>query len=170
MVDWSWALLTEAQQDLLVRLAVVPAPFGPDLAAALGGDARQARMDLAALVEQSLVQLGDDAGGAQYRLLETVREYGEARLDDRGERAETLDRLAAWGADLCRTLAPDLVGPRQVETFADRHARDRDAHHRPALGGRAWRRAPSPSRSPPSCSPCGPPAGCTPRRRAGRRP
>lgn len=118
MVDWSWALLTEAQQDLLVRLAVVPTSFGPELAAALAGSTQQARLDLAALVEQSLVQLGDDAGGARYRLLETVREYGEARLDDRGERAETLDRLAAWAADLCRTLAPDVVGPRQVETFA----------------------------------------------------
>ncbi len=118
MVDWSWALLTEAQQDLLVRLAVVPAAFGPDLAAALAGGATQSRLDLAALVEQSLVQLGDGPGGAKYRLLETVREYGEARLDDLGERADTLDRLAAWGAGLCRTLAPDLVGPRQVETFA----------------------------------------------------
>lgn len=117
MVDWSWALLTEAQQDLLVRLAVVPAPFGAELAVALADGSPRARMDLAALVEQSLVQLGDGADGVSYRLLETVREYGEARLADRGERAHALDRLTAWAAGLARALMPDLVGPRQVETF-----------------------------------------------------
>jgi len=116
MVDWSWALLTPAQQDLLVRLAVVPAPFGADLAAALAGGG-DVTLDLAALVEQSLVELADDAGAGTYRLLETVREYGEARLTDRGDRDATLDRLAAWAAATCRALAPDLVGPRQVATF-----------------------------------------------------
>ncbi|MFG1609553.1 BTAD domain-containing putative transcriptional regulator [Actinoplanes sp. NPDC049265] len=76
-VDWSRALLAPAEQDLLERLAVIPAPFTSALAAATAGDS-DVRRGLSSLVDQSLLRLDGD----RYRMLETVREYGQARLDD----------------------------------------------------------------------------------------
>jgi predicted ATPase len=37
------------------------------------------------LVSRSLVVADDSGGSMRYRLLETIREYGEERLADRGE-------------------------------------------------------------------------------------
>jgi predicted ATPase len=49
---------------------------------------------LSALVEKSLVAY-DDRGDQRYRLLETVRQYGQERLSQAGEEAEALRRRHA---------------------------------------------------------------------------
>ncbi|WP_052748420.1 AfsR/SARP family transcriptional regulator [Cellulomonas sp. FA1] len=122
LVDWSRALLAPAEQHLLERVAVLPGPFGADAAAAVAG-VDDVRRGLAALVEHSLLALDDQADGPRYRMLETVREYGEARLDAAGGRADAVHGLVAWGARLARGLLPDLVGPGQVAAL---HALTRD--------------------------------------------
>ncbi|WP_432457566.1 AfsR/SARP family transcriptional regulator [Cellulomonas iranensis] len=122
LVDWSRALLAPAEQHLLERVAVLPGPFGADAAAAVAG-VDDVRRGLAALVEHSLLALDDQADGPRYRMLETVREYGEARLDAVGGRADAVRGLVAWGARLARGLLPDLVGPGQVGAL---HALARD--------------------------------------------
>src|SRR6185503_4840578 len=79
MVDWSRELLSPDHRDLLQRLAVIPAPFTAETAVAVAGrESNDVRRGLATLVEQSLLTLdeGDD-GRPRYRMLETVREYGE---------------------------------------------------------------------------------------------
>jgi predicted ATPase/DNA-binding SARP family transcriptional activator len=122
LVDWSRALLAPAEQHLLERVAVLPGPFGADAAAAVAG-VDDVRRGLAALVEHSLLALDDQADGPRYRMLETVREYGEARLDAAGGRADAVHGLVAWGARLARGRLPDLVGPGQVAAL---HALTRD--------------------------------------------
>lgn len=124
MVDWSWALLDPAEQRLLTRLAVVPAPFTASAATQIAGEtgpgAYATRGPLAAdpqpgavarglavLVEQSLLTLEEhDGRPARYRMLETVREYGELRLALDGSTAlDARDRLVAWAVDEARSLA-----------------------------------------------------------------
>ena len=87
MVDWSRELLDPADRDLLQRVRH-PAPFTAETAIAVAGaQPHIVRRGLSTLVEQSLLGLDEhDDGPARYRMLETVREYGEARLDAAGER------------------------------------------------------------------------------------
>ena len=114
MVDWSRELLAPAERELLQRLAVIPAPFTAELAVAVAGGA-EVRNGLAALVEQSLLRLEEADGGApRYRMLETVREYGEARLDAVGERDPAMAGLVGWARRRSVALAADFVGPGQL--------------------------------------------------------
>ncbi|MBO9556611.1 MAG: transcriptional regulator [Cellulomonas sp.] len=120
MVDWSRELLDPPERELLERLAVVPAPFTADTALAVSGqDARGVRRGLAMLVEQSLLTLDEsDDGPARYRMLETVREYGGARLDAVGGRPAAMRGLVRWSADECALLRDDFIGPAQLTALA----------------------------------------------------
>ncbi len=95
-LDWSYGLLLPAEQLLLDRLAVFSGSF--DLAAienVCAGDTIDPLevMDLAAaLVDKSMVAIERTPTGIRYRLLETVRQYAEAHLADRGE----LPRRRDW--------------------------------------------------------------------------
>ncbi len=132
MVDWSRELLAPEHRDLLQRLAVIPAPFTAEAALAVvngSGDRvgdGDVRRGLATLVEQSLLTLdeGDD-GRPRYRMLETVREYGEVRLDAAGDRDSAMDGLVAWARATAVALFPEFLGPGQILALA-RGAADAD--------------------------------------------
>jgi predicted ATPase/DNA-binding SARP family transcriptional activator len=116
MVDWSRELLGPAERVLLERLAVIPAPFTRELAGHVAGQSdRGLAVRLATLVEQSLLVLED---GPRYRMLETVREYGEARLSAAGGRDEAMAGLAAWARAEAVRLHAEFVGPGQLAAFA----------------------------------------------------
>lgn len=69
-MDWSWALLTSEEQNVLRQLAIFPSPFSLEISeAACPGSLSL----LSSLVEKSLIGFTPETG--QYRLLETVREY-----------------------------------------------------------------------------------------------
>ncbi|GAA2338015.1 BTAD domain-containing putative transcriptional regulator [Dactylosporangium salmoneum] len=123
MVDWSRELLGPDERTLLERLAVIPAAFTAEAAERVSGLPRQR---LAALVEQSLLVLeqGDD-GTPRYRMLETVREYGEARLGASGGRDAALDGLVAWAREEAPRLHAAMVGPAQLAAIA-RASADQD--------------------------------------------
>jgi len=82
-LDWSYDLLSPAEQATLRQLAVFPASFPFDAVAAVVG--RDALDLLSALVDKSLVVTSDDGETSRYRLLEPVRQYGWERLIDAGE-------------------------------------------------------------------------------------
>ncbi|GEA79697.1 AfsR/SARP family transcriptional regulator [Cellulomonas uda] len=118
LVDWSRELLPDDERDLLERLAVVPGAFPASLAAAVAG-VDDVRRGLADLVDQSLLALEDAGSGpARYRMLETVREYGEARLAAAGARDDALAGLVTWAARECADLAPRFVGAGQLAALA----------------------------------------------------
>ncbi|WP_028045458.1 BTAD domain-containing putative transcriptional regulator [Cellulomonas sp. URHE0023] len=119
MVDWSRELLETADQDLLQRVSVIPAAFTAETAIAVAGTQPHiVRRGLATLVEQSLLSLDDhDSGVVLYRMLETVREYGEARLDAAGERPDAMTGLVRWAGIEAGKLSDKFVGPTQVAAF-----------------------------------------------------
>ncbi|MEN0129082.1 MAG: BTAD domain-containing putative transcriptional regulator [Brevundimonas sp.] len=120
MVDWSRELLSPAQRTLLQRLAVVAGSFSAEAAIAVAGDipAADVRRGLAVLVDQSLLSLADqDQGPARYRMIETVREYGDARLESTGERPAAMAGLVTWARHRSEELAKDFIGPTQVVAF-----------------------------------------------------
>jgi hypothetical protein len=69
---------------------------------------------LAALVEKSLVVAHRDAPETRYRLLETIREYGEERLAETGETELLRTTHAEYYCQLAHALNGELFGPRQV--------------------------------------------------------
>ncbi|MFE9192851.1 BTAD domain-containing putative transcriptional regulator [Micromonospora sp. NPDC007208] len=116
LVDWSRELLAEDDRELLQRVAVIPAPFTADLAAAVA-QAPEVRRGLATLVEQSLLTLVEGDGPPRYRMLETVREYGEARLDAAGARDQAMAGLVSWAREQAIALTGRFIGPGQVEAL-----------------------------------------------------
>ncbi|MFC7533464.1 BTAD domain-containing putative transcriptional regulator [Actinoplanes sp. GCM10030250] len=109
MVDWSWDLLTEPEQQLWRRLAALPG--GAEVTAV--EEVCGAGLDvIGALVDKSLVVLGRDG---RYRMLETIREYGLERLDEAGETALMRTALATHLLALIRTAEPRLRGAGQLE-------------------------------------------------------
>jgi predicted ATPase/class 3 adenylate cyclase len=98
VMDWSWELLSPAEQSLLARLAVFNGPW--DLRAAEGACVVAGEppitTTLRSLVHKSLVQRAGDAALSRYRLLETVRLYAQQKLVERGEADTGRSRHLAW--------------------------------------------------------------------------
>ncbi len=116
VVDWSWELLTEAEQVLLRRLAVFPG--GATVEAAEGvctGGPVEAYgvLDLiTSLADKSLLVT---AGDGRYRMLETIRAYGLERLEEAGEREVLRRAHAAYFTGLARAADPYLRRAEQLE-------------------------------------------------------
>jgi tetratricopeptide (TPR) repeat protein len=127
-MDWSYALLTAAEQTLLCRLSVFAGSWTLEAAEAIGADdmhepdanrhravapeyldATLGRDDvldlLAGLVRKSLVVVAAQPGAARYGMLETVRHYARRRLDDAGEAERIRSRLRTWCAALVQRAA-----------------------------------------------------------------
>jgi predicted ATPase len=110
VVDWSYTLLSPAEQRLLARLSVFAGGF--TLAAAERVCAADALVDpLAALVDSSLVAVGSTAGQVRYSMLETLRAYGSEQLQARGELATLRQAHAEYYAALAVQDERGLRGP-----------------------------------------------------------
>ena len=113
LIDWSYDLLAPDEQVLFRRLAVFAGGFTLDAAEAVGAGGALDDCDilelLAQLVEKSLVTL--DAGGDRYRMLETVREYAQQKLDQADDVAATRTRHLEFFLVFAESARPHLVGP-----------------------------------------------------------
>jgi predicted ATPase/DNA-binding winged helix-turn-helix (wHTH) protein len=103
-LDWSYDLLTEEERELLCHLAVFPAGFTLDGAAAVSGRGEPGRATvangLASLTQKSLVVVEAPEVGSRWRLLETIRSYALDKLDEGGERERLAHRHAEYYRDL----------------------------------------------------------------------
>jgi predicted ATPase len=98
-IEWSHELLGEDEQLLFARLAVFAGGSTLEAAEAVAG----AELDvLEALVQKSLVR----HSGERFWMLETIREYGLERLDERGEREALGRRHAEWFLALAEEAEP----------------------------------------------------------------
>jgi predicted ATPase/DNA-binding SARP family transcriptional activator len=113
-MDWSYGLLTEREQSLLRRLAVFAGTFSLEAAEDVcTGDPLEAEDILdgvAALVDKSLVVMEPGDGVARYRLLETVRQYGVDRLEEKAELTRFQQRHAAHFLAFAERIGPHLIG------------------------------------------------------------
>lgn len=121
VIEWSWNLLGTSEQALLRRLSRFPDGFSADAAEAVAGTrgALSVLDDLDALVTQSLVAVTEDrtTGLLRYRMLETVREFGDRELVAAGEQDEVLAGMDAWAVAFCRSTLSAMHGREQVPTF-----------------------------------------------------
>lgn len=97
VIDWSWNLLDPAGQAAMRALSVFPGGFTGDAAGhVLGVDIPAV---LEQLADQSLLKVTDTASGARYRMLETVREFAAAHLEEAGEAERVTGGFLAWARD-----------------------------------------------------------------------
>ncbi|BDZ44741.1 ATP-binding protein [Naasia aerilata] len=117
VIEWSWRLLSPREQEVLRRVSLFADGFSAEGAAAVAGGDATAELD--ALVQQSLLQVREDAPGrhVRYRMLETVREYGELALAETGDEAAVRDALRAWATAFCEQAAALLRAPDTVEVI-----------------------------------------------------
>ncbi|MFD3399808.1 BTAD domain-containing putative transcriptional regulator [Kribbella sp. NPDC058693] len=121
VIDWSWELLSDAERSVLRRLSVFAG--GASLEAAeqvcAGGEVESWEvLDLlTALTEKSLVVTKDE-GAPRYRMLGTIKEYAQQRLDEAGESDLTRRTHLAYFTELAETADPHLRRAEQLEWLA----------------------------------------------------
>ncbi|MBL1101042.1 BTAD domain-containing putative transcriptional regulator [Streptomyces coffeae] len=125
MVDWSYELLSAAERAVFDRLSVFSGGFTVDAAAAVCADLPE--MDAAAvrdcvdrLVNKSLVSAEVGTGDrARYEMLETIREYGIARLHATDDYGTVRDKHAAYFLAVGEEGGRRVRGPDQPEWLAN---------------------------------------------------
>ncbi len=120
-LDWSYHLLTEAERDLLRRLAIFAGPFSLEAACAVaaapdgskagapdaseaGASEAEIAVRIADLVGKSLVARTAGRFTPEFRLLESTRAYAADRLAETGATAEVARRHAAYFLGTLGTL------------------------------------------------------------------
>jgi predicted ATPase len=95
-VAWSYQLLSGQEQILFDRVSVFAGGFDLTAAEAVAAGEDIDEYDvvdlIGELVDKSMVIAERDGATLRYRLLETLRQYAEERLDNRGETSAARDR------------------------------------------------------------------------------
>ena len=111
-VAWSYDLLTDVEQSFFDELSVFGADFDADAARAVGGDTTVPSEDLLmSLVDKSLLTAERGPLGTRFRQLETVRQYGEARLQGRGGMPASMRRQLAHYVAWAESADAGIKGP-----------------------------------------------------------
>jgi predicted ATPase/DNA-binding winged helix-turn-helix (wHTH) protein len=121
-LDWSHELLPEVEQLLLRRLAIFPAGFTVDAAAAVmtdtGFDVAAVTDGITNLVMKSLIVVDAPQGVTRWHLLETVRAYAHEKLVARGEVQTAAGCHAMHFRDLFKSQASDTGSSLSDEDMA----------------------------------------------------
>src|SRR5215471_1947470 len=124
-IEWSYELCGPAERLLWARLSVFAGGFELDAAEGICADHRLAADQvlelLAALAGKSIVIAAQGRGVARYRLPETLREFGQERLQSSGEDAALRRRHRDWHERLARQVDTDWLSPRIAELTARLH-------------------------------------------------
>jgi predicted ATPase/class 3 adenylate cyclase len=122
-IDWSYELLRPPEREALLRLSVFAGGCGLPAAEAVvsGGavDPADAVDVLGQLVDKSLLIVEDHRGRARYRMLETIRQYAQERLDDSGTAPSVRRAHADYYVALAESAGPHLRGPGQLAWARD---------------------------------------------------
>jgi predicted ATPase/DNA-binding SARP family transcriptional activator len=124
-VDWSYALLSDAEQQVFSRLSVFQGGWTLDAAEAVVADPQapdQAREGfvletIARLVERSMVVV-EPGSPTRYRMLETLRQYAAERLADSGDQLLLAARHARHFHDMVLAAELELRGHGQRDALA----------------------------------------------------
>lgn len=111
-IAWSYELLDGGERALARRLSVLHG-FTLEAAEVVGADEESDRFGvldvLTRLVDKSLVQVDHEGPDSRYRMLESIRQFLQARLVETGEADAARDRHFAYFLDLAEELAPTLA-------------------------------------------------------------
>jgi predicted ATPase len=128
-IDWSYDLLTPAEQKLFRRLPVFVGGCTLEGAEAVCDTKGDLALDLldgaASMVDKSLLQQVEQPNGeSRFMMLETIREYAREKLEASGEKAATRRAHAAYCLVLAEEDAAEHTGAARsewLERFASEH-------------------------------------------------
>lgn len=117
-LDWSYGLLAEPLRQMWALLSVFAGGFDLDAAAAVsesrGIDRTEVRSLLARLKRKSLLVVDQRGTRTRFRLLETIRLYGEELVEASGESAKLRCAHAEYFLSLVEQAAEQWLGPDEV--------------------------------------------------------
>ncbi|TWP52784.1 AfsR/SARP family transcriptional regulator [Lentzea tibetensis] len=119
-MDWSYDLCSPREQLLWHRASVFAGSFDLEAAEAVCADG-QLDMDVVfdavdGLVDKSVLVREEREGIARYRLLETVRQYGQSKLREEGDERQLRRRHRDWYLDIAEEGERDWFSERQAAT------------------------------------------------------
>jgi len=129
-IDWSYDLLTPAEQKLLRRLSVFVGGCTLESVEAVCDTKADLELDLldgmASMVDKSLLRQEEQSNGEpRFVMLETIREYAREKLEASGEYSSTKRSHAAYCLVLAEEAASDHSGAHAAE-WLDRFALEHD--------------------------------------------
>ncbi|MGE2718683.1 BTAD domain-containing putative transcriptional regulator [Mycolicibacterium celeriflavum] len=112
-IDWSYELLTEAEQRLFSRLSVFAGGFDLEAAHAVcgAGDEDDTLDVITGLVDKSMVSRQTATDRTRYTVLEMLRAYGRDRLQGNGIDESVASRHAEYFTGLAECAAAGMHGP-----------------------------------------------------------
>ena len=120
-MQWSYDLLDDTEKALLDRCSVFAGGFELGSACAVAGfgeDDEYAVLDvLDALVRKSLLVADRSSGRTRFSMLETIRQFAEDKLADRGEAADARNAHARHFAQREADILALWDSPRQREAY-----------------------------------------------------
>ena len=120
-MDWSYDLLSPQEQACFRRLSVFAGSFSLEAAEAIcagePGEAYDVLDILSSLIDKSLVLVEHRSGEARYRLLETIRQYGQDKLQEFAEAAQVRRTHRDWYARLAEQAESELLEAQQESVF-----------------------------------------------------
>lgn len=119
LLEWSYALLSRAEQKLIAWLAVFVKGWtmeaALDIGARLDHDAAETVNLLGELANKSLVTVDRAETPVRYRLLESIGEFALARLREAGEERDARNAHLEYVRRLCEALGRDVTVGRMRE-------------------------------------------------------
>ena len=104
VIDWSYDLLFDDERRMLERISLFAGRFGVAAAEEVCANATIAEDDvaelLARLVDRSFLTARRSAGAVDFRVLQTLAQYGREQLERSGDTAAARTRHAAYVAHL----------------------------------------------------------------------
>jgi non-specific serine/threonine protein kinase len=112
LIDWSYDLLSEEERGLFCQLSVFVGGWTLEASEAICPDLDVLDL-LTQLVKKSLVvaEEREDQAETRFRLLETIRQYGNEKLAAAGESTAVHERHAHYYARLAAEHEPHYYGP-----------------------------------------------------------
>ncbi len=120
MLDWSFELLDDVQREALGQLSVFAGDWGIASAedVVVGADAVGVLEVVSQLVDKSLVQVRPTRDATRYFLLESVRQYGVAKLREDETLVEVQERHARHFQKFCAEASAHFHGHDQFVWLA----------------------------------------------------
>jgi len=129
-LDWSYALLSDVEQNLLQGLSIFAGGATLEALEAvstmLGVEAKEVLEALSRLIDKSLVTVNrTERGETRYHLLETIRQYAHEKLAESGREVNSRDRHLDYFVQWVEAAEPHLNSAEQVK-WLDRYEVEHD--------------------------------------------